>query len=69
MIINCEIKLDKKKSVNKLYFDSKLKAFTNKVKQCGVLDEIRLRRSFMKPSVRRKLSKQISAQKWKYYQQ
>lgn len=67
MIINCEVKLDKKKSVNKLYFDSKLKAFTNEVKRHGILEDIRLRRSYMKPSVRRKLSKQISAQKWKYY--
>lgn len=67
MNINCEIKLDKKKSLNKLYFDSKLKAFTNEVKRHGILEEIRLRRTYMKPSVRRKLSKQISAMKWKFY--
>jgi len=67
MIINCEVVLDKHKSTNKIYFDKKLKHFTNQVKRCGVLEEIRLKRSFMKPSQRRKLSKQISAQKWKYY--
>ena len=67
MIVNCEVILDKQKSSNKLYFDRKLKQFTNEVKRCGVLEEVRLKRSFMKPSQRRKLSKQISAQKWKYY--
>lgn len=68
MQINCEVKLDPKKASNKLYFDKKLKQFSNKVKQCGILDELRLLRNYMKPSTRRKLSKQISAQKWKYYQ-
>jgi len=66
-MINCELKLDKDKVSNKIYFDKKLKQFSNMIKQCGIMDELRLRRAFMKPSVRRKLSKQISAQKWKYY--
>jgi ribosomal protein S21 len=66
-MINCEIKLDKDKVSNKVYFDKKIKQFTNMVKKCGVLDELRLRKTFMKPSTRKKLSKQISAQKWKYY--
>ena len=67
MQINCEVKLDKNKASNKAYFDKKLKIFTNEVKRCGILDEVRIRRSFMKPSVKRKLSKQLSSQKWKYY--
>ena len=67
MQINCEVKLDTKKASNKLYFDKKLKQFLNAVKRCGIMDELRLLRNYMKPSVRRKLSKQISAQKWKYY--
>ena len=66
-MINCELKLDKDKVSNKVYFDKKLKQFSNMIKQCGIMDELRLRRTFMKPSMRRKLSKQISAQKWKYY--
>lgn len=66
-MINCEVVLDKKKSTNKVYFDKKLKQFSNLVKKCGVLDELRLLRNYMKPSTRRKLSRQISAQKWKYY--
>lgn len=66
-MINCEIKLDKDKVSNKIYFDKKLKQFSNLVKKSGIMDELRLRRTFMKPSMRRKLSKQISAQKWKYY--
>lgn len=67
MIINCEVKLDKDKCSNKAYFDKKLKQFINNVKKCGVLEEIRLKRSYIKPSQRRKLSAQISANKWKYY--
>jgi len=66
-MINCEVKLDKDKASNKIYFDKKLKQFSNLIKKCGIMDELRLRRTFMKPSVKRKLSKQISAQKWKYY--
>jgi len=66
-MINCEVKLDKNKCSNKLYFDKKLKQFTNAVKRCGILEEVRIRRSFMKPSVKRKLSVKLSANKWKYY--
>lgn len=67
MQVVCEIVLDKKKATNKVYFDKKLKQFSNLVKRSGIMDELRLRRNFMKPSVRRKLSKQISATKWKFY--
>lgn len=67
MIINCEVKLEKNKCSNKVYFDKKLKQFTNLVRQCGILEEVRLLRNYMKPSVRRKLAPQISARKWKFY--
>ena len=66
-MINCEVKLDKDKCSNKLYFDKKLKQFTNSVKRCGILEETRIRRTYMKPSVRRKLAPKLSANKWKYY--
>lgn len=66
-MINCEVVLDKTKSTNKLYFDKKLKQFTNAVKKCGVLEEVRIRRSFLKPSAKRKIAAKLSAQKWKYY--
>ena len=64
---NCEVKLDKNKASDKVYFDKKLKKFIGEVKKCGILEEVRLRRTFMKPSVKRKLSKQLSSLKWKYY--
>jgi len=67
MQVNCEVKLDKNKAIDKVYFDKKLKRFTQEVKKCGILEEVRLRRTFMKPSVKRKLSKQLSSLKWKYY--
>jgi len=67
MIINCEVVLDKKKSSNKLYFDKKLKQFSNAVKRCGILEEVKLLRSYLKPSAKRKLASKISHNKWKYY--
>lgn len=66
-MINCEVTLDKNKATNKVYFDKKLKQFSNLVKKCGILEEVRLRRTFMKPSMKRKLAPQISARKWKFY--
>lgn len=65
--IVCEVKLDKNKCTDKTYFDKKLRQFTQAVKRSGITDELRLRRNYMKPSVRKKLSAQISAAKWKYY--
>lgn len=67
MSINSEIQLDRDKATNKLYFDKKLKQFSNDLKKNGIMDELRLRRFHMKPSTRKKLSKQISAAKWKFY--
>lgn len=67
MIINCEVILDKKKSSNKLYFDKKLKQFSNEVKRCGILEEVRMLRSYLKPSARRKIAAKLSYNKWKYY--
>lgn len=66
-MIQAEVKLDKSKSRDKAYFDKKLKQFTNAVKKSGIMEEIRLKRSHMKPSVRRKLASQISLNKWKFY--
>jgi len=66
-MINCEVKLEKGKSSNKLYFDKKLRQFTNAVKRCGVLEDLKIRRTFMKPSLRRKLAPKISVLKWKFY--
>lgn len=67
MIINAEVKLDKSKSTNKIYFDKKLKQFSNLVKRSGLMEELKLKRCFYKPSTLRKLAPQISARKWKFY--
>lgn len=66
-MINCEVVLDKKKSSNKLYFDKKLRQFTNEVKRCGILEEVKLLRCYLKPSARRKLAQKQGFNKWKYY--
>jgi ribosomal protein S21 len=66
-MINCEVKLDKNKCTDKTYFDKKYRQFANLIRKHGIMDELRLRRCHMKPSVRRKLAPQISAAKWKFY--
>lgn len=67
MATNCEVKLEKGKASNKLYFDKKLKQFSNEFKRSGVIEELKVRRYFMKPSMRKRLSKELSAAKWKFY--
>lgn len=67
MSINCEVKLEKGKASNKAYFDKKLKQFSNEFKRSGIIEELKLHRYFMKPSKRKRLSREISAAKWKFY--
>jgi ribosomal protein S21 len=67
MGVNCEVKLEKSKASNKLYFDKKLKQFSNEFKRSGVIEVLKLHRYYMKPSKRKRLSREISAAKWKYY--
>jgi len=67
VIINCEVKLDKDKATNKVYFDKKLKQFSNEVKRCGIMEDIRKLKCFYKPSKRRKINAQLAHTKWKYY--
>ena len=38
-------------------FERMLKKFTRKVKKCGILDEVRERRYYTKPSVKRRAKK------------
>lgn len=65
--INVETKLDPKKSTNKEYFEKKLNSFIKQVKKSEIMEELRLKRCFYKPSVLRKLKKQNAPHKWKFY--
>jgi ribosomal protein S21 len=64
---NAEVKLDIKKSTNKEYFDKKLNAFTREVKRAEILEDLKWKRCFYKPSRLRKLKKQNARNKWKFY--
>lgn len=66
-MINVEVKLDKKRATNKVYFDKMLKKFSDKVKASEILEEIRLKRNYLKPSAFRKEKKQRQHLKWKFY--
>ena len=46
--------------------DRALKAFKSKFKQTGTLKELRERKRFLKPSIKRKLAKEKSILKQKY---
>jgi len=66
-IVNACVKLDKKKCTDKVYFDKMVKKFMNEVQRSEVLEELRLKSRFLKPSQLRKLKKQLQHKKWKYY--
>jgi hypothetical protein len=67
MGVNCEVKLEKNKASSKMYFDKKLKQFSNEFKRSGVIEVLKLHRYHMKPSKRKRLAREISAAKWKFY--
>lgn len=67
LIVHCEVKLDKKRCTEKEYFDAKLKQFTREVKRCGVLEELRKKVCYYKPSQMRKLNQQTKHLKWRLY--
>jgi ribosomal protein S21 len=62
---HASIKLDPKKSLDKQYFDQKLRQFKDKVMGSGLIEELKLHRRYLKPSQLVKEKKKIS--KWKYY--
>ena len=66
-IINAEVKLDKKKSTDKAYFDRAYNKFSREFMKSGVIDELRLKRCYYKPSVLRRVKKEMARNKWKYY--
>ena len=66
-IIKAEVKLDKKKALNKEYFDKMYNKFAREVQKSGILDELRFRRCFYKPSKKKRLKAEFSRVKWLFY--
>lgn len=66
-IVNVEVKLDTKKTVNKEYFDKMYNKFAREVQKSGILDELRFRRCFYKPSKKKRLKAEFSKLKWLHY--
>jgi len=64
---NVSVELDKKKSTNKEYFDKKLNQFTREVKNAFIMEELRLKRCYYKPSMYKKIKKEITRYKWSQY--
>lgn len=67
MIIKAEVKLDKKKSAEKPYFDKMYRKFAREVQDSLILEELRFRRCFNKPSKLKKLKKEFYRLKWRNY--
>lgn len=66
-IVNVSVQLDKRKCTDKTYFDRAWKTFNREVLRQGVLEDLRLKRCFYKPSALKKIKKQLRHKKWKYY--
>jgi ribosomal protein S21 len=66
-MINVEIKLDPKQSTDKDYFDRKLSAFTREVRRSEVLEDLKWRKCYYKPSYKKRLKARMPSYKWKYY--
>jgi len=64
---NAKVVLNGKKSLDKAYFDKAYNKFNREFLRSGVLDELRLKRCYYKPSVLRKLKKELARNKWKFY--
>lgn len=66
-IVNASVTLNKQKCTDKVYFDKMYNKFSREFLKSGVLDELRLKRCYYKPSALRKIKKQLTRNKWKYY--
>jgi ribosomal protein S21 len=66
-ITKAEVRLDGKKALNKEYFDKMYNKFAREVQKSGIIDELRFRRYFNKPSKKRRLKAEYSKLKWLYY--
>ena len=65
-IIKAEVKLDLKKCTDKTYFDKMYNKFNREFLNSGVLDELRLKRRFYKPSALKKIKKEMARNKWRH---
>ena len=63
---NAEVKLDLKKCTDKVYFDKMYNKFNRDFLNSGVLDEVRLRRRYYKPSALKKIKKEMTRNKWRH---
>jgi ribosomal protein S21 len=66
-IINASVTLNKQKCTDKAYFDKMYIKFSREFLKSGVLDELRLKKRYYKPSALKKIKKQLFRNKWKYY--
>jgi ribosomal protein S21 len=64
---NVSVELDKKRSSNKEYFEKKLNQFTREVKKAFIMEELKLKRCFYKPSRFKRVKKEITRLKWAFY--
>ena len=67
MIIKSKVILDKSKSVEKPYFDKMYNKFSREVQKSLIIEELRYRRYFNKPSKHKKLKKEFARLKWRNY--
>ena len=63
MATNYNYKVRKKDDINKV-----IKRFIKKCKKLGIIDEIRERRHFVKPSEKKRRAKQRAIRRWKKQQ-
>jgi ribosomal protein S21 len=66
-ITHAQVTLNSKKSTDKAYFDKMYNKFSREFLKSGVLDQLRLKRCFYKPSMLKKVKKELARNKWKYY--
>jgi len=66
-IVHAEVKLNTKKSTDKAYFEKMYNKFNREFMQSGVIEQLKLKRCFYKPSVLKKVKKELAKFKWKYY--
>jgi len=63
---NVEVKLDIKKCTDKAYFEKMYNKFNREFLNSGVLDEVRLKRRYYKPSALKKIKKEMARNKWRH---
>lgn len=68
MIIKAEVILNKSKSLEKPYFDKMYNKFSREVQKSFILEEVRFKKFYVKPSKRKKLKKEFFKLKWQHLQ-